>query len=301
MVGRSTESQAKGSIMRYTVIGAQGFIGGLLAGELSRRGEEVFVPCRDESLNGIDLGIVYYCIGLTADFRSRLHDTVNAHVCVLNEMLDNARFTRLVYLSSTRVYSGLTGWVDESARLIVNPNDPSDVYNLSKLMGEAACLHSGRPACVARLSNVVGHDFKSSNFLFDLIREACDDQVIHLRSAPESAKDYIMAQDVVEALISLAKHPDPRSIYNLASGQSLHNKTICGALAKITGCHWHVGAAAPLLEFPHIDVSQARAELGLDPALVLESLPELVDHYRKKRSSRYNLVKTEARKHESRF
>jgi nucleoside-diphosphate-sugar epimerase len=126
----------------------------------------------------------------------------------------------------------------------------------------------------------VGRDFGSSNFLFGIIREACDDQMINLHSTPDSAKDYIVAEDVVSVLISLAEHPDPKPIYNIASGCNVKNKAICGALAKITGCSWHVETEAPLLEFPHIDVSRARNELDLVYSDVLQYLPDLVNNYR---------------------
>jgi len=65
----------------------------------------VICPTRDESLDGRDLGHIIYCIGITADFRRRPHDTITAHVTKLQEVLTRTSFESLVYLSSTRVYS----------------------------------------------------------------------------------------------------------------------------------------------------------------------------------------------------
>ena len=266
--------------MICTVLGARGFIGRQVAAVLHTQGFSPYCPDKVEDIGGRSLGIVFYCIGLTADFRERPLDAVEAHVCLLNRLLREANFDRLIYLSSTRVYAGLCGLVSEDADLIVNPNDISDLYNLSKLMGESACLHSGRDAVAARLSNVVGTDFDSGNFLFDLIREACDCGVIRLRSAAESVKDYILVSDAVNALVALSMHPHPKPIYNVASGRNLSNTDICEAIAEAADCRWEVLDGAPLLEFPRIDISRSRQELGLIPVDVLGQLENLVYQYR---------------------
>lgn len=270
--------------MNFTVLGAQGFIGKHLAEELSRRGHAPFCPKRDEDLSGRKLGVVFYCIGLTADFRERPIDTVDAHVCVLTRLLRETEFDRLIYLSSTRVYRGLKGMATEDSELLINPNEFSDLYNLSKLMGEAACLAIGRNALVARLSNVFGPDFSSGNFLFDLIREACGEGVIRLRTAPESAKDYILVGDVVNALIALGEHPAPRFIYNVASGINLSNARICdGITREIGGSRWEVSPGAPLVTFPQIDISRSRQDLNLAPSDILIGLGDLIRLYRERK------------------
>ena len=146
---------------------------------------------------------MYYCIGLTADFRHRPFDTVTAHVGKFQGILQNVRFERLVYCSSTRVYdtSGI-GSTSEVCPRSVNPNDPSDLYNLSKLMGESLALNGGRPGIVARLSNVVGPDFESENFVPSLVRDAVRGR-IELRSDPKSTKDYISVGEAVRLLMAI--------------------------------------------------------------------------------------------------
>ena len=47
-----------------------------------------------------------YAIGVTADFRTRPFETMEAHVSVLCEILRDARLDSLTYLSSTRLYGG---------------------------------------------------------------------------------------------------------------------------------------------------------------------------------------------------
>ena len=91
-----------------TVIGAFGFIGRHLSRHLQRQGFDVHEASRDErSWPDGSLGHVFYCAGLTADFAQRPHDTVDAHVALLDRVLRQQRFASLVYLSSTRLYDGI--------------------------------------------------------------------------------------------------------------------------------------------------------------------------------------------------
>lgn len=268
----------------YTILGASGFVGSQLVKILNSSGVDCYVPARgDNELFKRDLGRVFYCIGLTADFRQRPLETVDAHVCILNRLLREASFDRLIYFSSTRVYAGLSGKVNEDTQLVVNPNTPADLYNISKLMGESVCLQSGRDTVIARLSNVVGSDFTSDNFIFALIREACDGKLIRLRSAVESVKDFILLKDAVQALVALGECHHPKPIYNIASGRNLSNAQICEVIAGIEHCKWEVVTGAPLLSFPDIDISRARQDLGLMPSDVLGSLEDLVCQYRERK------------------
>ena len=131
---------------RFTILGASGFIGSHLVKFLRTKGFELLALRREESLRG-DLGHVIYCIGLTADFRTRPLDAMEAHVSRLVEVLRQNNFISLLYLSSTRVYQRLPldSMADETAIIPVDTNDPSDIYNLSKLAGESICLANPNP------------------------------------------------------------------------------------------------------------------------------------------------------------
>jgi nucleoside-diphosphate-sugar epimerase len=185
--------------MSWTVLGASGIIGRRLTAHLRSVGHIVDTPGRnDDNLYRRPLGHVIYAIGLTADFRQRPYDTVNSHVSVLAELLQQGNFESLLYLSSTRVYARAAGGSEDSP-LPVLSQDPSDLYNLSKLMGESLCLQDARAGIrVARLSNVVGGDnAESANFLPSLVREARSGRIV-LQTAMDSVKDYIHIDDVVD-------------------------------------------------------------------------------------------------------
>jgi nucleoside-diphosphate-sugar epimerase len=268
--------------MRFTVLGANGFIGSHLADHLRRRGDECLTPARDEPLDPrADMGHTIFSIGLTADFRQRPMDTVRAHVCRLLEVLDGGRFQSLLYLSSTRVYGGGERG-DEDAPLRVSPQDPSDLYNLSKLTGESLCFGASRPEVrVVRLSNVYGGEQQSPDFLGLLVRAAVDEGEIVLASAPESVKDYVAIGDVVALAVRIAEG-GRRRLYNVASGVNVTHRAIIERLRQITGCRVRFTPGAPRQAFPPIGIDRIREEFGFEPAGVLGALEGLVGAYRKK-------------------
>jgi nucleoside-diphosphate-sugar epimerase len=251
----------------FTVLGGRGVVGQHLVRHLRSLGHQVHTPDRDTLFNpDHNLGHVVYAIGVTADFRHRPFDTVEAHVCMLRHILARARFDSLLYLSSTRVYGrlGLGTLATEDTPLAVDVNDPSDLYNLSKLMGESLCLHSGRPGVrVARLSNVVGGaDQHSDNFIPSLVRAAKTGHIT-LRTAANSTKDYIHIDDVVHALERIAVEGQ-HLLYNVASGQPLSHQAWTDALSQATGCLVTTDPEAPHVGMPLIATNRLHA-LGVFP------------------------------------
>lgn len=274
--------------MKYTVLGATGFIGSHVAALARSLGHEVVCPGRDENLEGQHLGHAIYSIGITADFRRRPHDTVTAHVTKLQEVLTCTSFDSLVYLSSTRVYArcvspaeGSDAWlgISEEAEIPVLPTDFSDLYNLSKLMGESIALASSPRVKVARLSNVVGPDFNSDNFILSVIRNCIRDGRVELKTSLNSAKDYVSVDDVAALLLQLGpagKH----SVYNVASGANTTHGEITHELTQLTGATVSVAEASPTITFPRIDIRRAVNELNFTPRRLEGLLPTLVARLR---------------------
>jgi nucleoside-diphosphate-sugar epimerase len=256
--------------MNWTVLGASGTIGRKLSAHLRAAGHAVFSPGRGEDLYSRPLGHVIYAIGMTADFRQRPYETVQSHVSLLAELLQNGNFESLLYLSSTRVYGRATTGSEDSL-LTVLSKDPSDLYNLSKLMGESLCLQNSRAGVrVARLSNVVGDDVESANFVPSLVREALTGRIL-LQTAADSVKDYIHIDDVTELLPRIAAEGHER-LYNVASGIQTTHKQLATLLAFHTGCHVEVVPLAPTVRFCAIDISRIRAEFDFQPRPVLASI-----------------------------
>jgi nucleoside-diphosphate-sugar epimerase len=247
-------------VAKFTIFGAAGFIGSHLSASLERAGHDVAsIGRNDFPTAGRSLGHVIYCIGLTADFRERPVATVDAHVCVLADVLASYRFESFLYLSSARVYAG-TNDTREDAALLVRPELPDHIYNLSKLTGEALCLAQAEPSVrVARISNVVGRADPAVNFLPSLLAEARREGKVVVRTSKQSSKDYIDIRDVCAVLERIALGGKSR-LYNVASGVNTSNETIAAAIARGCAAHVEFAGGAPTNQFPPIDISRIRNE-----------------------------------------
>lgn len=248
----------------FTILGAGGRIGAALVAGLRRRH---VVQAIDRAgltsfLAGDDpAGHVISCIGLTGDFRTRPLATAEAHVGLTARLLDRGGFTSFLYLSSTRVYSGAMT-TREDATLRVNPLDASDLYNLTKLAGEALCLADPRPEVrVVRLSNVTAAEPDPDTFLGQVLREGNARGRVTLRQAPDSAKDYIARRDVVGLLPRIATTGRHR-LYNLASGANTTHAAIAAMLRSARGWDIDFAPRAPLVSFPLIDIARLRDEFA---------------------------------------
>lgn len=263
-----------------TVLGASGFIGRHLLSRLQAEGVACAAPPRqDTTLLQRPLGHVIYAIGLTSDFRSRPLETVEAHVCLLRDLLAQGDFDSLTYLSSTRVYAGAAD-TRESATLSVNPNDASDLYNLSKLMGESLCLHGGRSgARVARLSNIVGLRDTPDSFIDQLLEEGARDGHITLRTALSSRKDYLYIDDAVSQILAIARS-DATGIYNVAHGVGVENREIAACIQDQLGYPTTVAQNAPEWAFADVDVSRTQALCAIPPRAFSDYFPNFLAQYR---------------------
>jgi nucleoside-diphosphate-sugar epimerase len=266
---------------RFTILGGAGFVGSHLVAHLRARGYECLVPERDQVLRlKPPLGHVVYCIGLTADFRSRPFDTVEAHTSLFAAFLRQASFESLLYLSSARIYQHAdTG--EESASFSADPTHPSDLYNLSKMTAECLCLSLDTPRVrIARLSNVYGPDFASENFLTSIVRDAVERGSVRLEVHPDGAKDYVVIDDVTAMLERIALD-GRRRLYNLAAGRNVSNGEIMTVLRKLTGCTVEWGESAALLASPPISIARLKEEFGYSPRQLKDELPSLVALFQK--------------------
>ncbi|MDP2035616.1 MAG: NAD-dependent epimerase/dehydratase family protein [Polaromonas sp.] len=263
--------------MKFTVLGGHGFIGGHLVKHLKAQGHVVDDPGRElEGVMDGELGHVIYAIGLTADFRKRPFDTVDAHVSLLARLLQRCRFESWLYLSSTRVYAGLgKSQVTEDDAILVPPG-PDSLYNLSKLMGESLCLTLPNPAIrVARLSNVYGKGMSPDNFLGSVLSDLRRQGRVTVNEAPESGKDYVGIEDVCTLLQAISAGGKER-LYNVASGRSLSHKLLLERICALTGFSADYAVGAPIRTFPLVDVSRARHEFDYRPRHLFDTVGGLL-------------------------
>jgi nucleoside-diphosphate-sugar epimerase len=259
----------------YTIFGGCGFIGGNIVKKLKEKNVEFFIPSKnDKSIFSENLGKVIYCAGLSSDFRERPFDTVEAHVSYLSEVLRYTYFDSFVYVSSARVYLNSTHG-NEDLPLTVNSNTPEDIFNISKLMGESLCLNCGKGNIkMARISNVLGNDFNSNNFIYSITKDAVEKNEVILNTTLDSEKDYIGIDDVVNILLKLADS-DISGIYNIAAGQNTTHEAIINILKEATHCDVKISEKAIPIKFPIIEIDKIKKELDfvpLDSKLLIKNI-----------------------------
>jgi nucleoside-diphosphate-sugar epimerase len=263
----------------FTILGAGGFIGSALVGWIESQDRPVHAVTR-ASLPALlasrrPCGHVIDCVGLTDDFRSRSIDTADAHVGLVARCLSELQFESFLLLSSTRVYRRARATHEDSA-LPALPADPSDLYNLTKLAGEALCLADQRHAVrVVRLSNVYGLGMPVESFLGEVLREGRLTGGVLFHQDPRSAEDYVNVAAVVRLMPAIATEGRHR-IYNLAAGSNTSHGTIAQCLNEALGWQVRFEAEAPTVQLMPINTSRLDAEFGPTSGSLSADLPALL-------------------------
>lgn len=250
-----------------TVLGAGGWIGSAVVASLERQGQLVRAVDRGglaawlAERGSRSRGLVIYAIGLTSDFRQRPHATAEAHVGLLSQVLQRPGVEQFLLLSSTRVYARSAD-TRETASLPCLSSDTSDLYNLSKLLGEALVLQDPRPGMkVVRLSNVVGPGQPGSTFVGALLAEGRASGEVTIQQPAKTSKNYVALADVVRLLPLIAKRGQQR-LYNLGSGRNTSHAEVAAWLERQgTRVRFASSEAASIsLSFPPLAIDRLAAE-----------------------------------------
>ena len=258
--------------MNCTVLGATGFIGRRLVRALERQGRTVWAPPRQSpEILREPLGVLFYCVGLTADYAQRPFDTVEAHVGYLAALLERAQFDHVVYLSSTRLYDGLDDAVaDGATQLRFRPDNPRHLYDLSKALGENLCLTTARDRCgIARLSCVYDAMPESPGFLSELLQRFGGERDLVLDSSPGYCRDYVALDDAVDGLIALGMGRFC-GIANVASGSNTFNQDIADTV-RPHGFTMTFRRSGERMHLPRCGIEPLR-ELGVCPTPTLDAI-----------------------------
>ncbi|MBP6431260.1 MAG: NAD-dependent epimerase/dehydratase family protein [Ferruginibacter sp.] len=250
-----------------TIIGNTGFIGSHLVYFLKQQVQkkyDLFLPKKFENLDGKYLGDIIYCAGLTSDAKYKSFETIDAHVALLQRIISRSTFSSITYCSSARVYIH-SKETNENSVLGVNVNENFDLFNISKLLGESLLKNTVENHKILRISNVVGDDFLSENFLTSIVKEALTQKKIKLYSSMLSSKDYIYIDDVVKLIVTIALSKEANGIYNLASGFNLSNQDIINIVQQNIDCNITYANEAKDIIFPKININRIKEEFDFSP------------------------------------
>lgn len=267
----------------YTVFGGRGFIGSEICKQLEQQGNTVWVPERDDtSIFNVDLGTVIYSAG-NGDCKNSPFSVFDANSHLLAQLLERAIFSRLVYVSSTRIYMN-SNTACEQNDVLVCADDQRRLFNLTKLVAEELCLKSGREITIVRPSNVYGVALNSPLFLPAITRNAITQGKVDMYIAPEYAKDYVSVMDVASAIIKLSTHSDAvGKVFNIAAGYNTSAKQIADVLQENTGCEiiWH-DIVFPNEKFPITSIEKISSIIHeYAPRCVLDDLSALIMQFKK--------------------
>jgi len=264
---------------KITILGSGGFIGSHLVEYFNKTGVEYYAPkLLNEKFFEESLGHVIYAIGVT-DFNQRPYDAVEAHVCLLKKILEKKRFDSFLYLSSARIYRGLSSTLEDEP-IIVQPTNKDNLYNISKLMGESLCFSTNNENVrVVRPSNIVGVNLNSNLFLPSIIRDAIKNKKIKLNSTLNSERDYICIDDVVKILPRILLEGKYK-LYNIAYGKNIKSEELINKLKKITNCDLELNLCTKEYSFPEISIQRIKNEFDFKPTSIIEKFEDIVNEYK---------------------
>jgi len=277
-------------LARFTVLGANGFLGGALAARLAADGHQVFRPTRSElqSLGDRDLGHVFYSLA-TKDARIDPYGAFETHVAHLAQILRVSFFSSLTYISSTRVYLGAQS-SDEASELKILPHDDNAIFNVMKLAGEQLCFADERPVVrVVRLSNLIGFAPDGISLIPILIKDALKKGKMRLTISPQSSKDYVAIEDALDLLPRIALEGRLRC-YNLASSRNVSLGEIVRIIQSEIPSVGEWRSHAPTIVFPTIDTNRIREEFAFVARPLRGALISVVSEYRQHVTMQRTLV-----------
>jgi nucleoside-diphosphate-sugar epimerase len=270
-----------------SIFGSTGFIGSQIYNYLISNKMECKVINRNDTIDtNLNLGHIVYCIGMTADFRSKPFETIEAHVTKLSFILKNCKFDSFTYFSSARMYINSIDYnIDSSENnpILINPNQPFDIFASSKLTGELLSLNCGKENIrIVRPSNVYGFDVDSDNFLTSIIKDAIQNKSIHLRTTLDSSKDYVSIEDICRYTLGLI-FENKYGIFNLSSGYNISNKEIIDVISSELPLELFITDNAEQIIFPIVNNSKIIETLNIKSINnLLIDLPGLIKMFLKK-------------------
>ena len=285
---------------RVIVLGARGFVGGAVRGELERVGRWEVIGLGSTDCDLTDRVAVRERIGpLAKDAHVVLSSSVlllpgepvsifDANVAMarnLTEALAGQRPASFTFLSSSDVYGRPPS---ETPLREQSPLAVTGHYGLSKLVAERL-LNFGidAPLGVFRLPGVYGPGDGARSIVGQFATRLLDGQALTLAGGGTALRDYVHVQDVARLIAAQLMQPVTRTL-NVATGRAISLAELAAVTAKACGVALRTQAVAangPQYDLS-FDVSALHAAFpGVSMTPIEAGVAGYVDALRKLRAS----------------
>ncbi len=280
---------------KIAVTGFEGFIGRKLVQRLHDTGTDLVLlhgDVRDPATWKKDFDSLYHLASVTAAgfvkdpseaFSVNVSGTINAlEAC-------RQRSAAMIFPSTCGVYKP----VQKGPASEVDATEAKTPYTASKLIDEILCASYSRDygirCCVLRLFNVYGAGQQEPFVVPYLVRKALNDDPPTVKH-PDSIRDFIHVDDVVEAMLKSSQHMRSGSLFlNVGSGKPVAVKQIINLIGEIIDrpVKWiHEGDEGDTHPVVWANIERAREYLDWAPQIDLrQGLTEMIDHMVKRTNS----------------
>lgn len=227
-------------------------------------------------LGKADLVIHGATYGQPAKFELDKIGTMKLNSTSLIDLLESGP-SRFLFLSSSEIYSGLTGTATEDQVGSTNTNHNRAAYIESKRFGEAATLamHSLlRKANVARIALAYGPGYRSDDerLLYKLITRGLQEHNVYLMDGGSALRTYCYADDTADMLLNILLK-GRGEIYNVGGLNTISVRNLGQIIAQYLG----VSFRTPHLEEGSYTSGPSEVRLDISKTLELAGKTEFVD------------------------
>lgn len=210
-------------------------------------------------------------VGVAAELRQNVFQTLQ-----LLDMCVRLKISRVIFSSSSSVYGVQTTIpIVETA-----PTDPISAHGIHKLTIEKFLLlyryQHGLDCRIVRIANPFGPGQSITGrqgFVAIAIGHLLAGDEMTIRGDGNTIRDFIYINDVCEGLRQVAVTPTSHTLFNIGSGSGHPLNDVIATMRDLTGMPLPVVYAKNrFVDIPEsvLDISRARTELRLSPAMPLE-------------------------------
>lgn len=212
-----------------------------------------------------------------AVFTSNPAETIRINTTLTQKLLDGTKpGGKFLFLSSSEVYNGLDGVVDESQIGTTTPYHIRSCYIEGKRCGEALvnAYKSVVDAKVARLGLTYGPGARPNDrrAMSNFIRQALSSKLLELSYPGKEPRTFCYVRDAVRTFWNVLLHGE-KIVYNVGGETVTNMAMVAKYIARIVGVDIHIpayGGEMPGSGDIRMDVARAEAEFGKQPYVGLE-------------------------------